>query len=116
MDRVVIWHNPSCGSSRNALAYLKDKGVEPSIYLYLKEKPSKTEIEAVLTRLNLPPSGLLRPKQPEGEAAGVYAAGVSEADILGAMAAEAILIQRPIVLTKKGAVIARPKEKIDAVL
>ena len=116
MDRVVIWHNPSCGSSRNALAYLKDKGVEPSIYLYLKEKPSKTEIEAVLKRLNLPPSGLLRPKQPEGETVGVYEVGVSEADILNAMAAEPILIQRPIVLTKKGAVIARPKEKIDAVL
>ncbi|MDX2238145.1 MAG: ArsC/Spx/MgsR family protein [Hyphomonadaceae bacterium] len=115
-SKVVIWHNPSCGSSRNALEHLRAKGIEPDIYLYLKARPKRAEIEAVLKRLKATPAELLRPKQPEGEAAGVYAPGVSGDAILAAMEREPILIQRPIVITEKGAVIARPKDKIDALL
>lgn len=113
---VVVWHNPGCGSSKNAVAYLEDKGVTPKIYLYLKEKPGVKEIEAVLKKLKMKPSGLLRPKEPLGEELGLYAEGVDEAKILQAMAANAKLIQRPVVITAKGAVIARPKTAIDAIL
>lgn len=113
--KVTVWHNPSCGSSKNAVDYLKEKGVEPEIYLYAKMKPSKAEIEAVLKKLGAKPSGLLRPKEKKGEELGLYE-GASEDKILEAMVANPLLIQRPVVITDKGAVIARPKTKIDDVL
>lgn len=116
MTRATIWHNPGCGSSKNALEYLREKGIEPTIYLYLKEKPTRAEIEAVLKRLKLKPSELLRPKQTEGETLGLYAEGVPEEAILDAMTDHSILIQRPVVITDKGAVIARPKTRIDEIL
>jgi arsenate reductase len=116
MAQVTIWHNKSCGSSKNALAYLQEKGVEPQVYEYLKEKPGKTEIQAVLDKAGLKPSELLRPKEKLGEDLGLYDDGVDEATILDAMAGNAKLIQRPVVITEKGAVIARPKTKIDTIL
>lgn len=112
---VTVWHNSSCGSSKAALDYLKEKGIEPDIYLYIKQKPGKTEIESVLKKLGLKPSELLRPKEKKGEELGLYA-GASEETILSAMAENAILIQRPIVITGKGAIIARPKGRIDEIL
>lgn len=115
-SKVTIWHNPSCGSSKAALEVLAAKGVEPQVYLYMKEKPGKKEIQAVLKQLKLKPKDLLRPNEKKGEALGVYAEGATDAQVLDAMAAEAILIQRPIVITEKGAVIARPKGKIDDIL
>lgn len=111
---VTVWHNPACGSSKNAVAYLQEKGVEPAIYLYLKERPTKAALKAVLKQLKLKAADLLRPGEAKGEALGVYGAG--EEAILDAMAAEPILIQRPVVITAKGAVIARPKAKIDEIL
>jgi arsenate reductase len=112
---VTIWHNPGCGSSKNALAYLEEKGLSPTIYLYLKEKPGKKEIQALLKTAGMKASDLLRPKEALGEKMGLYAAA-SEAQILEAMAAHAKLIQRPVVITQKGAVIARPKTRIDEIL
>jgi arsenate reductase (glutaredoxin) len=116
MANVTIWHHTGCGSSKNALAYLEAKGIEPDVYLYIKEKPGKAEIAAVLERLNLKPSELLRPDQAQGAELGLYEPGVPEDQILEAMAQHAILIQRPIVITDQGAVIARPKTRIDEVL
>lgn len=116
MADVTIWHNPSCGSSKNALAYLEEKGVTPRIYKYATEKPTRAEIQAVLDVLGLRPSELLRPKEKAAEEAGLYGPDVAEEVVLDAMAATPKLIQRPIVVTEKGAVIARPKTKIDAIL
>jgi len=112
---VTVWHNPACGSSKNAIAYLEEKGVQPAIFAYLKARPTKAQIKAVLKQLKLKPADLLRPNESKGEALGVYA-GASDETILDAMAAEPILIQRPIVITEKGAVIARPKTRIDDIL
>jgi arsenate reductase len=115
MSTVTIWHNPGCGSSKNALAYLEEKGISPTVYLYIKEKPGKKDIQAVLKQLGLKAKDLLRPGEKKGEALGLYD-GASDAAILEAMVENAILIQRPIVITQKGAVIARPKTKIDDIL
>jgi arsenate reductase (glutaredoxin) len=114
--KVVVWHNPGCGSSKNAIEYLAQKGVEVEQYLYLKEKPGKEEIEGVLKKLKMKPSELLRPKEALGEELGLYGTGADETAILSAMVTHAKLIQRPIVITQKGAVIARPKTKIDELL
>jgi arsenate reductase (glutaredoxin) len=115
MAVATVWHNPGCGSSKNAVAYLEEQGITPTIYLYLKEKPGKKEIQTVLKQLGLKAHDLLRPGEKKGEDLGLYD-GASEAEILNAMAEHAVLIQRPIVITEKGAVIARPKTKIDAIL
>lgn len=115
MSGVTVWHNPGCGSSNNAVEYLRAKGIEPAIFLYLKEKPGKAEIEDLLKKGKMLPSELLRPKEKLGEELGLYA-GAGEAAILEAMALHAKLIQRPVVITAKGAVIARPKTRIDEVL
>lgn len=112
---VMVWHNPACGSSKNAIAYLEENGIEPEVFLYLKEKPAKSAIESVLGLLGLKASELLRPNEALAEELGLYD-GASETAILDAMAAHASLIQRPIVITEKGAVIARPKTRIDEIL
>lgn len=115
MATMTVWHNPACGSSKNAVEYLKEKGLEPEIYLYLKERPGRAEIEALLKQMRAKPSDLLRPKEALGEELGLYA-GADEAKILAAMVEHAKLIQRPVVITAKGAVIARPKTRIEEVL
>jgi arsenate reductase len=94
------------------LARLRDKGIEPDIYLYVQEKPGKAEIEAVLKKTGLKASELLRRKQPEA----AELAGATEAQILAAMARQPILIERPVVIGRRGAVLARPIEKLDAVV
>lgn len=91
------------------------QGIDPEIYLYLNEQPSKRAIGETLRRLDMKPADLLRPKEPIGEALGLYN-GVSGAKILAAMAQHPHLIQRPIVITPKGAVLARPPLKVDEVL
>lgn len=112
---ITLWHNPSCGSSRNALDYLREKGIEPDIYLYLKERPGVAIIAKALKQLGLGPADLLRPKEAIGEEIGIYDEGDPQ-KILAAMAAHSVLIQRPLVFSAKGALIARPRTRIDDIL
>ena len=114
--KAKIWHNPNCGSSRAALERLTSRGVEPDIYLYLKECPSKDDLRDVLKKLGLKPSELLRRKEPLADELGLNDARVLETKILAALAAHPRLIQRPIVITRKGAVVARPPLRVDEVL
>lgn len=113
---VTIWHHSGCGSSSAALKYLRERGIEPTVYAYLKERPSEGQLTALLAQLGLPAFALLRPGEPIGESLGVYGRGVSDAQILTAMSLHPKLIQRPVVITRHGAVIARPKTKIDEIL
>jgi arsenate reductase (glutaredoxin) len=115
-DTVILWHNPSCGSSRNALEYLQDKGITPQIYLYLKEKPTRAVIEEMLIALGIPAQALLRPKEEISEELGLYGEGADQSAILDAMAEHPRLIQRPVVRKGNKAVIARPKSRIDEIL
>jgi arsenate reductase (glutaredoxin) len=113
---VTVWHHTGCGSSRNAVAYLESKGIKSTLYLYLKEKPDAAKILNVLEQLGFEAAELLRPNEDIGVQLGIYDAGVSQEKILAAMVENPILIQRPIVITDQGAVIARPKSEIDRIL
>lgn len=108
--KATIWHNPRCSKSRAALAILEAApGVEVEVVEYLKTPPTRAEIEAVLTKAGLRPSEALR----KGESI-VKEIGLdmnNEDAVLNAMAAHPILIERAIVITEKGAVIARPPER-----
>lgn len=115
MMDVVIWHNPSCTKSRQALELLKSRGIEPTVRLYLKEPPSVPELEAVLEQLGTDdPRALVRTKEPLYKTLGVGT--LDRAGVLAAMAANPRLIERPVVITKKGARIGRPTEAILEVL
>ena len=113
--KATIWHNPRCSKSRAALAILEETpGVEVEVVEYLKTSPTRAEIEAVLQKAGVRPSEALR----KGEAV-VKDIGLDVADdeaVLDAMAQHPILIERAIVITDKGAVIARPPERLSKVL
>ena len=109
MTKATIWHNPRCSKSRAALAILEAApGAEVEVVEYLKTPPSRAEIAAVLAKAGVRPSEALR----KGEGV-VKEVGLDVSDdeaILDAMAQHPILIERAIVITAKGAVVARPPE------
>ncbi|MGC4250765.1 MAG: arsenate reductase (glutaredoxin) [Sphingobium sp.] len=113
--KATIWHNPRCSKSRQALAILEEKpGVEVEIVEYLKTPPSRAEIEAMLKKAGVAPSQAVR--KGESVVKDISLDTQDDAAVLNAMAEHPILIERPIVITEKGAVIARPPEKANEVL
>lgn len=106
---VTIWHNPACGTSRNTLAIIRATGIEPVVIEYLKDPPDA----ALLARVAAAVGGaraLLRVKGTPAAELGLEVA--DDAAILAAMAAQPILINRPVVLTPRGIVLARPSERV----
>jgi arsenate reductase len=112
MTTVTIWHNPRCGKSRQTLALLQEKGVTPTIREYLKQPPSKAEVDALLDMVGGAPGELIRDGEPEFKALGTKKAEMSRADIAKAIVAHPILLQRPIVVAGKKAAIGRPPEAV----
>lgn len=111
---VVLYHNPKCSTSRNVLALLREKGVEPTVVEYLKTGWDRETLERLASRTGLGLSGLLRRKEVDAKA--LLAAGADDTAILTAAIAQPILIERPIFETDKGAVIGRPVERVLEVL
>lgn len=112
---ATIWHNPRCSKSRAALAILEGTpGVEVEIVEYLKTPPSHAEIEAVLTKAGVRPSEAVRKGEAVVKEIGLHV--TDDKAVLDAMAQHPILIERAIVITDKGAVIARPPERVSEVL
>lgn len=111
----TIYHNPRCTKSRQGLAYLKEKGIEPEIRDYLKENISENELTKVLAELGLKPEEIVRKNEAEYKAH-FKNKKMSDADWIKAMVKYPKLIQRPIVIHDNKAVIARPTEKIDEIL
>lgn len=109
---VTIWHNPRCGKSRQTLALLREKGVTPTIREYLKQPPSKAEVEALLDMVGGEPAALIRDGEAEFKALGKKKAEMSRAEVAKAIAAHPILLQRPIVVAGKKAAIGRPPEAV----
>jgi arsenate reductase len=109
---VTIWHNPRCGKSRQTLALLQEKGVTPTIREYLKQPPSKAEVETLLDMVGGEPAELIRDGEAEFKALGKRKGEMNRADIAKAIAAHPILLQRPIVVAGKKAAIGRPPEAV----
>ena len=109
---VTIWHNPRCSKSRQTLALLQEKGVTPTIREYLKQPPSKAEVEALLDMVGGEPAALLRAGEAEFQALGRKKAEMSKADIVKAIVAHPVLLQRPVVVAGKKAAIGRPPEAV----
>jgi arsenate reductase (glutaredoxin) len=111
---VVLFHNPKCSTSRNALALLREKGVEPTVVEYLKTGWDRATLERLAAKTGVGLSGLLRRKETDAKA--LLDAGADDEAILAAAIAQPILIERPIVETDKGARIGRPVETVLEVL
>ena len=109
---VTIWHNPRCTKSRETLALLEKKGVTPTVREYLKQPPTKAEIETLLDQVGGEPVALIRDGEAEFKALGKKKAELSRADIVKAIAAHPVLLQRPVVVKGKRAAIGRPPEAV----
>jgi len=113
---VTIYHNPRCSKSREALALIEARGITPTIVRYLETPPTAKELRGLLDTLGLKPRDLLRTKEAEYKALGLGDAGRSDAAILDAIASHPVLLERPIVVNGRRAVIARPPERALEVL
>ena len=113
---ITIFHNPACQTSRNALAAIRQAGHEPRVVEYLKAGWTVGQLKELLAAMHATPRDVLRVRGTPAEALGLTAAGVTDEALLGAMIEHPILVERPIVVTPKGTVLARPVEKLTALL
>lgn len=113
---VQILHNPRCSKSRTTLQLLKDNGVEPEVILYLDTPPDAGTLTSILNKLNLQPRELMRKGQTEYKDMGLNNEQLSDEDLIAAMLAAPILIERPIVLANGKACIGRPPEAVLKIL
>jgi len=109
---VTIYHNPRCSKSRQTLQLLRDRGIEPEIIEYLRNPPDAEALRAVLTLLNLAPRQLMRKKEDAYTANGLADDGLDDGQLIDAMVANPILIERPIVLANGKAALGRPPEEV----
>lgn len=112
MSNVTIYHNPGCGTSRNTLGLIRNAGIEPVVIDYLKTPPSRDELQALIRRMGVPVRDVLREKGTPYAALGLDDPALSEDDLLDAMMAHPILINRPIVATPLGVRLCRPSEAV----
>lgn len=112
MNNVVIYHNPRCSKSRQALALLQERGIEPEQVLYLETPPAPAELRRLLKRLKLSARDLLRKGEAEFRELNLADNALSENQLIEAMSNHPRLIERPIVVTGDRAVIGRPPEKV----
>ena len=112
---VVIYHNPGCGTSRNVLALIRNAGIEPHVVEYLKTPPSRALLEQLIARMGVSARSLLREKgTPFGELG--LDPNLTDDQLLDAMMAHPILINRPIVVTPLGVKLCRPSETVLTIL
>jgi arsenate reductase len=114
-DAVTLFHNPNCGTSRNVLAALRERGLEPTVVEYLKVGWTKPQLQGLLKAMDARPRDILRTRGTPAEAMGI-SADSSDDKILDAMVAEPILVERPIVVTPKGTALCRPADRLEALL
>lgn len=116
MTAVTIYHNPACGTSRNTLALIRNAGVEPEVIEYLKTPPDRATLESLLARMNLKPRQLLRETDALFGQLGLADERLGDAELLDAMLAHPLLINRPIVATPWGVRLCRPSEAVLDIL
>ncbi|HXU84040.1 MAG TPA: arsenate reductase (glutaredoxin) [Polyangia bacterium] len=112
MSSLTIYHNPNCGTSRNTLALLREKGLEPTVVEYLKEGWTKDQLKGLLAKMDASAHDILRVRGTNAEALGLTDPNVSDEAVIAAMIIEPILVNRPIVVSDKGAALCRPAELV----
>jgi arsenate reductase len=113
---IVIYHNPACGTSRNTLALIRHAGIEPHVVEYLKTPPSRALLRQLIERAGLTPRQLLREKGTPFQELALDRPELSDDDLLDAMLAHPILINRPLVVSPLGVALCRPSERVFELL
>ena len=113
---ATIYHNPGCGTSRNALALLRDAGIEPTIVEYLREPPSRAQLRALIRDAGLSVREALRSKGTLYDELGLANPAHTDDQLLDAMLAHPVLINRPFVVTPLGTRLCRPLERLHEIL
>ena len=114
--KATIYHNPMCGTSRKTLEILRDSGFDVWIREYLKQPPSRDELKRLYESAGITPREGLRAKEPLADELKLTAPGVTDDELLDAMVANPILIERPIVETANGVRLCRPQDVVREIL
>ena len=112
----AIYHNPRCSKSRETLALLRDRGIEPQVIEYLKTPPDRATLEKLLKMLKLEPRDLMRRKEKEYKALGLDDANLDRDALIQAMVDHPKLIERPIVVHNRKAALGRPPVQVLEIL
>lgn len=112
----TIYHNPRCSKSRETLALLEASGTTPRVVEYLKTPPTPAELKSMLAALKLSPRDILRNKEPEYKALNLGDSSLDDNALIEAICQHPKLLERPIVVSKNGAVVGRPPENVQALL
>jgi arsenate reductase len=113
---ITIYHNPACGTSRNTLALLRERGEEPRVIEYLKTPPTRKDLVGLIAAMGITPRQLLRQKGTPYEELGLADPSLDDEAIIDAMVAHPILMNRPIVVTPLGTRLCRPSETVLEIL
>src|SRR3546814_168429 len=116
MTDIIIYHNPKCGTSRNALAMIRNTGIEPHVVEYLKTPPSRALLVELITRAGISPRALLREKSTPYADLGLGDESLSDEALIDAMMEFPILINRPLVVSPLGVKLCRPSEAVLDIL
>ena len=114
--KATIHHNPRCGTSRKTLEILKDSGLEITVNEYLTTPPNRDELARLYDRAGITPRQGLRAKESLADELGLNRPDVTDDDVLDAMVAHPILINRPLVETDKGVRLCRPQDVVREII
>ena len=114
--KATIYHNPICGTSRKTLEILRDSGCDVWIHEYLKQPPTRDELERLYRKAGISPREGLRAKEPLAGELGLTRPDVTDDEVLDAMVEHPILINRPLVETPKGVRLCRPQDTVREIL
>lgn len=116
MSDVTIFHNPNCGTSRNVLAMIRERGIEPNVVEYLKVGWTREQLENLFKQMGRTAHEALRVRGTEAHELGLTDPNASDAAVIAAMVLDPILVERPIVVTPKGAALCRPADLVETLL
>ncbi len=116
MSNVTIYHNPRCSKSRQTLALLQEKGIEPQIVLYLEQTPNASELEDLIRMLGISPRAMLRKGEDAYKENNLADQSLSDEELIAAMTQYPKLIERPIVVANNKAALGRPPESVLDIL
>ena len=116
MTKITIYHNPKCGTSRNTLALIRNSGAEPEVIEYLQDPPSRERLLELVRQMGVRVRDVLRRKGTPYDALGLDDPALTDEQLLDAIAAHPILIERPIVVTPLGTRLCRPSELVLDIL
>jgi arsenate reductase len=116
MSKITVYHNPQCSNSRGALALIRSSGAEPEVIEYLKDPPTRERLVQLISSMGIGARDLLRSKEPLYAELGLANPALTDDQLIDAMIAHPILMNRPIVVTPLGTRLCRPPETVLEIL